>query len=95
MESHKKSPQAGAKEETKVYSFFVYSRPAGEKRFLLTDLARGTVGMGKAYAPRYRKDQLDQLRRLLDLAAAANPGAVFQLRRLNGRSVVYATDYKA
>lgn len=78
-----------------MYSFFVYSRPAGEKRFFLTDLARGTVGMGKAYAPRYRKDQLDQLRRLLDLAAAANPGAVFQLRRLNGRSVVYTTDYKA
>lgn len=71
-----------------MYSFFVYSRPAGEKRFLLTDLARGTVGMGKAYAPRYRKDQLD-------LAAAANPGAVFQLRRLNGRSVVYTTDCKA
>lgn len=68
-----------------MYSFFVYSRPAGEKRFLLTDLARDTVGMGKAYAPRYRKEQLDQLRQLLDLAAATYPGAAFQLRRLDGK----------
>lgn len=74
-----------------AFDFFIYSRPAGEKRFLLTDLARGTVGMGKAYAPRYRKEQLDQLRQLLDLAAATYPGAAFQLRRLDGKTVVYTT----
>lgn len=74
-----------------AFDFFIYSRPAGEKRFLLTDLARGTVGMGKAYAPRYRKDQLDWLRQLLDLAAATYPGAVFQIRRLDGKTVVYTT----
>lgn len=72
-----------------AFDFFVYSRPAGEKRFLLTDLARGTVDMGKAYAPRYRKEQLNQLRQLLDLAAATYPGAVFQLRRLDGKTVIY------
>lgn len=74
-----------------AFDFFIYSRPAGEKRFLLTDLARGTVGMGKAYAPRYRKDQLDWLRQLLDLAAATYPGAVFQIRRLDGKTIVYST----
>ena len=78
-----------------MYSFFVYSRPAGEKRFLLTDLARGVVGVGKVYAPRYKGEDLEQVIAVLDMAAAANPGAVFQLRRLDGRSVVYATDYKA
>ena len=44
------------------FDYFVYSRPAGERRFALTDLARGTVGLGKFYAPRYSKEQLDQLR---------------------------------
>lgn len=78
-----------------MYSFFVYSRPAGEKRFLLTDLSRGVVGVGKVYAPRYKGEYLEQVKAALDMAAAANPGAVFQLRRLNGRSVVYTTDYKA
>lgn len=72
-----------------AFDFFIYSRPAGEKRFLLTDLARGTVGMGKAYAPRYRKEQLDQLKQLLDNMVAACPGAAFQLRRLDGKTVVY------
>lgn len=41
------------------FDYFVYSRPAGERRFALTDLARGTVGLGKFYAPRYSKEQLD------------------------------------
>ena len=44
------------------FDYFVYSRPAGERRFALTDLARGTVGLGKFYAPRYSKEQLDQLK---------------------------------
>ena len=26
------------------FDYFVYSRPAGERRFALTDLARGTSG---------------------------------------------------
>ena len=38
------------------FDYFVYSRPAGERRFALTDLARGTVGLGKFYAPRYSKE---------------------------------------
>ena len=48
------------------FDYFVYSRPAGERRFALTDLARGTVGLGKFYAPRYSKEQLDQLKKWLD-----------------------------
>ena len=45
------------------FDYFVYSRPAGERRFTLTDLARGTVGLG----------------------------TVFQVRRLDGKTVVYTT----
>ena len=71
------------------FVFFVYSRPVGEKRFALTDLARGTVGLGKIYAPRYRAEQLEPLKKWLDLAAATYPGAAFQLRRLDGKTVVY------
>lgn len=74
-----------------AFDFFIYSRPAGEKRFVLTDLARGTVGLGKIYAPRYRAEQLEPLKKWLDLAAATYPGAVFQVRRLDGKTVVYTT----
>lgn len=73
------------------FDFFIYSRPAGERRFALTDLARGTVGLGKFYAPRYRAGHLEQLKKWLDCAAATYPGAVFQLRRLDGKTVVYTT----
>lgn len=73
------------------FDYFVYSRPAGERRFALTDLARGTVGLGKFYAPRYSKEQLDQLKKWLDCAAATYPGAVFQIRRLDGKTIVYTT----
>lgn len=61
------------------FDFYIYSCPAGERRFTLTDLARGTVGLGKFYAPRY------------SMAAATYPGAVFQVRRLDGKTVVYTT----
>lgn len=73
------------------FDYFVYSRPAGERRFALTDLARGTVGLGKFYAPRYRAEQLEPLKKWLDMAAATYPGAVFQIRRLDGKTVVYTT----
>lgn len=73
------------------FDFFIYSRPAGERRFALTDLARGTVGLGKFYAPRYRAEDLEQLKKWLDTAAATYHGAVFQLRRLDGKTVVYTT----
>ena len=70
------------------FDYFVYSRPAGERRFALTDLA---VGLGKFYAPRYRAEQLEPLKMWLDCAAATYPGAVFQVRRLDGKTVVYTT----
>lgn len=76
---------------TQSFDFYIYSRPDGERRFTLTDLARGTVGLGKFYAPRYSKEQLDQLKKWLDMAAATYPGAVFQIRRLDGKTVVYTT----
>lgn len=69
--------------------FYVYSRPVGEKRFLLTDLGRGSVGINKFYAPRYEEENLDRVKDMLDEAAAINPGATFQLRKANGRAVVY------
>lgn len=71
------------------YDYFVYTRPAGEKRFLLTNLSEGTVGMKKFCAPRYKEKHLEQVKEMLDLAAAENPGAVFQLRKLDGKKVVY------
>lgn len=74
-----------------AFDFFIYSRPAGKKRFVLTDLARGTVGLCKIYAPRYRAEHLEPLKKWLDLAAATYPGAVFQIRRLDGKTVVYTT----
>lgn len=33
---------------TQSFDFYIYSRPDGEKRFALTDLARGTVGLDDA-----------------------------------------------
>lgn len=71
------------------YDYLVYSRPAGEKRFLLTNLSEGTVGMKKFYAPRYMEKDLEGIKETLDLAAAENPGAVFQLRKLDGKKIVY------
>lgn len=76
---------------TQSFDFYIYSRPAGERRFALTDLARGTVGLGKFYAPRYRAEQLEPLKMWLDCAATTYPGAVFQVRRLDGKTIVYTT----
>lgn len=72
-----------------VYKYCIYSRPSGEKRFLLTDVNRGTVGMNRLYAPRYTDEHLDRIKDQLDECAAQNPGVVFQLRTLNGRQTVY------
>ena len=74
-----------------MFSFYVYSRPRGEKRFLLTDIQRGTVGMKKIYAPRYPDAYIDSLIKALDYMATNNPGAIFQLRKLDGKTVVYRT----
>lgn len=73
------------------YDYFIYSRPSGSRRFLLTNLFQGTVGVNKVYAPRYRECDLPTLKTLLDAAASAYTGAGFQLRRLDGKTVVYST----
>lgn len=72
-----------------TYDYFVYSRPAGEKRFLLTNLREGTVGMKRFYAPRYKKQDAEKIMEMLDAVAADNPGCIFQLRKLDGKTVVY------
>lgn len=36
-------------------------------------------------------DALDQLKKWLDMAAATYPGAVFQVRRLDGKTIIYTT----
>lgn len=71
------------------YDYFIYSRPAGAKRFLLTNIHEGTVGLNKMYAPRYKEMHLERIKEMLDLVAAENPGAIFQLRKLDGKRVVY------
>lgn len=77
-------PDAPAKE-----NYFVYSKPAGEKRYLLTNPASGTVGMKKFFAPIYPDTVLDKLKDLLDETAAMNPGASFQIRKADGKTVIY------
>ena len=72
-----------------MYNYFIYSKPAGEKRFTLTDLQRGTVGLKKVYAPRYSSAHLDGLKKALDYMAAHNPGAQFQIRKLDGKTIIY------
>lgn len=71
------------------FDYFIYSRPAGESRYLLTDLQRGTVGLKAIAAPRYKEKDLEQIKEILDQFAAENPGASFQLRKLDGKKVVY------
>lgn len=87
----KHTDKTSAAENTWKNDYFVYSRPAGEKRFLLTNLREGTVGIKKIYAPRYKEKHLEQIKVMLDIVAAENPGAVFQLRKLDGKRVVYTT----
>lgn len=71
------------------FDYFIYSRPAGSSRYYLTDMGQGTVGVTKMYAPRYQEKNLERIKELLDRAAADNPGASFQLRKLDGKRVVY------
>lgn len=84
-----KAPEKPAAVPAPAYKYVVYSRPAGEKRYLLTDISRGTVGMNKIYAPRYTDDHLEALKEALDECAAENAGTIFQLRTTDGKKVVY------
>lgn len=74
-----------------MYKYFIYSKPAGEKRFLLTNIDTGTVGIGKLYAPRYTQEHLEALKEYLGLMADKYVGSVFQIRKLDGKTVVYTT----
>lgn len=89
----KPAPAPAAAPETPAeeapWKYFIYSRPAGEKRFLLTNLNEGTVGMKKIYAPRYMERDVEKVKLMLDRVADENPGAIFQLRKLDGKTVVY------
>ena len=68
--------------EPAVYAYWVYSRPAGENRFLLTNINQGAVGIGRFYAPRYKEEHFDKLKDLLETLAFDNPGAIFQIRTI-------------
>lgn len=69
--------------------YFIYAKLPGDKSFSLADPARGKYRMGKFYAPRFAEKDLERLQEFLDLAAATIPGAIFQVRRLDGRRTVY------
>ncbi len=71
------------------YKYFVYGCVPGESRFRLVDINRGTIGIKKLYAPRYKEQNLGQIKDMLDDCAAQNPGMTLQLRTLNGRRTVY------
>lgn len=69
--------------------YFIYAKLPGDKSFALADPAHGKYKLGKFYAPRFAEKDLERLQEFLDLAAATIPGAVFQVRRLDGRRTVY------
>lgn len=71
------------------YAYWVYSRPAGESRYLLTDVRRGAVGVRKINAPRFKEEHLEMLKEALDETAAMNPGASFQIRTIDKGTTVY------
>ena len=78
------------------FEFFIYSRPAGERRFALTDLARGTVGLGKFYAPRYRTEHLEPLRREHQLAHdQQRPAVAHHIQRMGAEAAFIITRFLA
>ena len=72
-------------------NYFIYARLPGEKKYYLADLGQGTVKVSAMRAPRYPESRLEQLKEALDDAAGENPGSSFQIRRTNGRTVVFTT----
>ena len=80
-------PAAPAAAENAYY--YIYSRPAGGKCFQVTDIGRGAVGMKKIHAPFYMERHVEKVKQILDRMADDNPGAVFQLRKADGKTVVY------
>ncbi len=70
-------------------NYFIYAKLPGDKSFSLADPARGKYRLGRFYAPRFAEKDLDRLQEFLDLAAASIPGAIFQIRRLDGRRTIY------
>lgn len=71
------------------YAFFIYAKFPGDKHFYLADLANGAYKVAKLRAPRYKGEDAAALMEALDRTAALNPGADFQLRKLDGKTVVY------
>lgn len=71
------------------YAFFIYAKFPGDKKFYLADLIGGAYKVAKLHAPRYKEEDAAALMEALDRAAARNPGADFQLRKLDGKTVVY------
>ncbi len=71
------------------FKYFIYARLPGDKSFSLADPAGGKYKLGKFYAPRFREHQLEKLKEFVDLAAATIPGSAFQIRRIDGKRIVY------
>lgn len=68
------------------YAYFLYVRFAS--RFTLADVGRGLSGVNKLFAPRYKEKDLEAVKALADEVAAENRCRV-QIRKLNGKTVVY------
>lgn len=90
------APVSEEKEKSKTpgnsfgpYAFFIYARFPGDTRFYLADLSGGAYKVTKFHAPRYKEQDAPALMEALDRTAALNPGASFQLRKLDGKTVVY------
>lgn len=69
--------------------YYIYARLPGEKKYYLADLGSGRVKVNSVYAPRYAESRLEEIKEILDEQAGEYPGHSFQIRRINGRTVVY------
>lgn len=69
--------------------YFIYAKFKGEKKYYLADLANGKYMIKAMYAPMYPESRLDEIKEKLDLCAGADLTASFQIRKTNGKSVIY------
>lgn len=69
--------------------YFIYARMQGDKKYYLANLAEGTYKVKAVYAPMYPESRLEEIKERLDACAAEDPTASFQIRRTDGKRVIY------
>ena len=69
--------------------YFIYARMSGDDKYYLANLAEGTYKVKAVYAPMYPESRLEEIKEKLDACAAEDLNASFQIRRTDGKRVVY------